>query len=119
MPIITFTTEALAPAFEFAQAKGAKDAFATGLCRLLDTMSALALNSRPVASRGEVWKDWAPASMNWALYQRVPGGGEECFYAGGLVHHGPADNGDGGAPALSVVIGRDAVTQPHLWQVHT
>lgn len=118
MPDINISTEGLDWAFKLAEGAGAKDEFASGLCQLLDTMTSIGLNTRDF-TMGEVWKDWAPGSLNWALFKRVPRQKDQVFYHGGLIYHGPYDHGGGDAPALSVVIDRDVVTQPHLWQIHT
>jgi hypothetical protein len=59
-----------------------------------------------------LFRDFAPQSFQFELLRKG-----QHWMSGGLIFHGPHDNGgDGGMPTLSVSLNPD--TKPH-WQVHT
>ena len=64
--------------------------------------------------RCRLMSDFAPHSFYWIL-EREKSGVWEFYMNGGLIYHGPHDNGgDGGEPTLSVSL------QPHHgWSIHT
>lgn len=59
-----------------------------------------------------LYGDFAPFSFAWSLVDEDEG---RVFYNGGLIFHGPHDNGgDGGAPTFSVSL------SPHDgWSIHS
>ena len=125
MPTIAIDADAFKAVRDFAEQSGASTEFNLGFARLLDVMSSFCINTETDAPlgtycRGNVWLD-RPHSFNWALYQKRPGEEERCFYNGGLVHFGPADDGNGGAPSHTVNLGRVLGTTPraHEWSIHT
>jgi hypothetical protein len=60
----------------------------------------------------QLYKDFAPQSFAFDMMRNG-----KRWFNGGLIFHGPHDNGgDGGAPTFSVNLNPD--TRPH-WQVHT
>ena len=59
-----------------------------------------------------LYKDYAPQSFSFDIERTG-----QHWMRGGLIFHGPHDNGgDGGMPTLSVSLNPD--TKPH-WEVHT
>lgn len=74
----------------------------------LDTLKAISNN---VNGSVDMWTDFAPFSFNWAIINSKG----DCTLNGGLIFHGPHDNGgDGGAPTFSV-----SLEPQHGWQLHT
>ena len=62
-------------------------------------------------------KDFAPMSFSVLWQRKQPDGTYRNMLNGGLIFHGPHDNGgDGGMPTLSVEINPNV--KPH-WSVHT
>lgn len=67
-------------------------------------------------TRAELSKDFAPYSFNFLMLKKHPETGEyKTWFNGGLIYHGPHDNGgDGSAPTFSVNL------SPHDgWSIHT
>ena len=66
-------------------------------------------------TRCELQKDFAPLSFYFVMFAKNRIGEEEVWFNGGLIFHGPHDNGgDGGAPTFSVNLGAH-----DGWSVHT
>lgn len=62
-----------------------------------------------------IYKDFAPFSFSFVLYRKSKEGEWEPWFNGGLIYHGPHDNGgDGGAPTFSVNL-----SSHHGWAIHT
>lgn len=60
-------------------------------------------------------KDFAPHSFGWSTQIRKEDGTYDHWLAGGLIFHGPHDNGgDGGAPTFSV-----SLTPTDGWEIHS
>jgi hypothetical protein len=71
----------------------------------------------PGQIRVSLAKDFAPMSFSVVWERRQSDGSYKYMLNGGLVFHGPHDNGgDGGMPTLSVEINPNV--KPH-WSVHT
>lgn len=67
-------------------------------------------------SRCHLSKDFAPYSWGFVIEVRGADGEYRHWFTGGLLFHGPHDNGgDGSFPTLAVTIG-GAV---HGWSIHT
>lgn len=66
-------------------------------------------------SQVRLFKDFAPYSFEFVKLVRSESGGWDYAYNGGLIYHGPHDNGgDGGGPTFSVNL------TPHSgWSIHT
>ena len=62
-----------------------------------------------------LFKDFAPLSFFFRMEKRQSDGTYKHWFVGGLIYHGPHDNGgDGGAPTFSV-----NVNPEYGWTVHT
>lgn len=116
--------------FQWSEERGLGKEFAYSFMRLL---SLIAADAKPdtgsvveKVTYGHIGSDWAPHSFRWHFGYLRRGQEPERMHRGdgfqmngGLIHHGPADNGFGGMPALSVALGRDPVANPHEWRIHT
>lgn len=66
-------------------------------------------------TRCDLFTDFAPYSFYFLMQKRQEDGTYKTWFNGGLIFHGPHDNGgDGGAPTFSVNLGGS-----HGWSVHT
>jgi len=71
--------------------------------------------SEGLETRCTLFKDWAPQSFAFLMEMRKDGGAWERWFNGGLIFHGPHDNGgDGGMPTLSVCL-----SPTDGWSIHT
>ena len=62
-----------------------------------------------------LYKDFAPYSFGFDIYQRRANGEYAHWMRGGLIFHGPHDKfGSGDAPTFSV-----SITPEHGWSIHT
>lgn len=62
-----------------------------------------------------LYKDFAPYSFQFTKAVRAENGTWRFAYGGGIIYHGPHDNGgDGGAPTFSVCL-----EATHGWSIHT
>lgn len=78
----------------------------------LDHLKKMAVNFGGVLA---IQKDFSPHGFVWCVLKADDGGLWRQKYSGGLIYHGPHDNGgDGGGPTYSVNI--NGVTG---WSVHT
>ena len=65
--------------------------------------------------RVTLYNDFAPYSFSLVWERRASDGGWAYWFSGGLIFHGPHDNGgDGGAPTFSVNL-----TKHDGWSIHT
>ncbi len=66
-------------------------------------------------TRCQLYTDFAPYSFYFVMERRAADGEYSRWFEGGLIFHGPHDNGgDGGAPTFSVNIGNG-----YGWSIHT
>jgi hypothetical protein len=66
-------------------------------------------------TRVRLFKDFAPQSFEFVKEYQSESGKWEFAYNGGVIYHGPHDNGgDGSAPTFSVNLERH-----HGWSIHT
>ena len=108
-PIDSSSCEAhLAATRAFADRVGLRDSLEECLERL--TRPFMGRESRTV-----IRKDFAPYSFEFVKTYKSESGAWEYAYNGGIIYHGPHDNGgDGGMPTLSVNL------EPHNgWSIHT
>jgi hypothetical protein len=92
---------------EFAEKTGQRDL-------LQKELDYLANFSDPQTTRARLFKDFAPQSF-YFIMEKKKGDTWVRWFNGGLIYHGPHDNGgDGGAPTFSVNL-----TPTHGWSVHT
>lgn len=112
----------------YSRENGCEAEFAVAFVRTLSLITADAKDGEAEGkvTYGEVGKDFAPYSFRFHFGKLRPGQspqdmgrGNGFQMNGGLIYHGPSDNGSGGFPALSVRLGRDPVKNPHEWSVHT
>ena len=62
-----------------------------------------------------LFTDFAPYSFAFTMQRSNANGDYEYWFNGGLIFHGPHDNGgDGGAPTFSVNLSPE-----HGWSIHT
>ncbi len=115
-------------AYRYAEEKGCAAEFATSFMRLLFVIAADVKEGEEEGrvTYGHVGSDFAPHSFRFHFGKLRHGQspqdmsrGNGFQMNGGLIYHGPADNGSGGMPALSVALGRDPVANPHEWRIHT
>lgn len=101
-------TEHLAKVREFADKIGLREQFESQLTRLAGTYFGR-------ESRVRLLKDFAPYSFEFVKVVRNDSGGWDYAVNGGVIYHGPHDNGgDGSGPTFSVKL------EPHTgWSTHT
>lgn len=69
----------------------------------------------PQATRCTLYKDFAPYSFEFVISKKKPDGTYVRWFNGGLIYHGPHDNGgDGGGPTFAVNINPE-----NGWSIHT
>lgn len=79
----------------------------------LDYLDQYAEQNR-VKTKCYLFSDWAPYSFSFVM-KTVEDGKENIWFNGGLIYHGPHDNGgDGGAPTFSVCL-----SPTDGWSIHT
>ena len=72
-------------------------------------------NFKKPKTRVTMYHDFAPYSFSLVWERRNKDGNWEPWFQGGLIYHGPHDNGgDGNFPTLSVNL-----SPHHGWSIHT
>ena len=67
-------------------------------------------------TRCSLFKDFAPYSFRFFVLKKDENDNYKFWFNGGLIYHGPHDNGgDGSFPTLSVNLS----SQKHGWSIHT
>jgi hypothetical protein len=105
-----FAQDALAEAIRFA-------AKTNQLTNLIQKLNFLANYANEVGTRCTLFKDFAPYSFTIIMEKEdyLNPGEFIPWFGGGLVYHGPHDNGgDGGAPTFSVNLNNS-----NGWSIHT
>jgi len=83
--------------------------------KVLRWLNAYACHEGKLTTRVTLYLDFAPYSFGIVWERKDTDGNWKHWFIGGLIYHGPHDNGgDGGAPTLSVNL-----TPHHGWSVHT
>ncbi len=102
--------------FEAAKAHARRIGLRTQFARQLNYLRTYAehdITSTP-RTRVTLHTDFAPHSFSIIWERRDSDGKWKYWFNGGLIFHGPHDNGSGGAPTFCVNL------QPHHgWSVHT
>lgn len=99
---------------EFARRVGLAKQFAKQLNYLRTYAEHGTDGNRPM-TRVTLHTDFAPHSFSIVWERRNTQGEWKYWFNGGLIFHGPHDNGgDGGAPTFSV-----SLTKHHGWSIHT
>jgi hypothetical protein len=132
---VRIDSDALRKAIEFARAQKlpgeplytrceAEKQFAIRFLQMLDLMTSVQVNRELPDTVGFVGLDH-PHDLHWHLEKphETITNRTVCFYNGGLIHHGPTDNGSGATPALtcdlSRAFGRNPDDPVHDWGIHT
>lgn len=69
----------------------------------------------PTATQCTLYKDFAPLSFEFVITKKQKDGTYAHWFNGGLIYHGPHDNGgDGGGPTFAVNVNPD-----NGWSIHT